>query len=242
MNLVLDSQKEKQLPPVLNRNVPDTEKWTFSFRFWEQIKYFGLGGNEAKWFVSLLERLKELSKKEISKFLSDGSERSAWRYHDINWNQTNIPINRANLNWIDEVYLSNDEEYPIVQFQISQALGRIVGFFDERQVFNIVLLDSLHNIQPSKSYGYKVDDTCELSCEYTSLQIKLENIICKIPDQDIQTQIQALLTQKIYKNTIIHYLDPDDNATFNEHIANGTISSAEEVFSYGLMALSDTPK
>lgn len=239
MKLVLDSQKEKFSPPVLNKNIPETEKWTFSFRFWEQIEYFGLGNKEPKWFVSLLERLQELSKKDISKFLSDGSAKSAWRYHDINWNQTNIPISRDDLSWVDDVYLANEEEFPIVQFQVSKALGRIVGFFDERQVFNIVLLDPLHNIQPSRAYGYKVDDTCELSCEYTSLQVKLEEIVCKITDPSVKADIQSICDSKIYKNTIIHYLEHDDNALFNKHIENGKVGSAEEVFSYGLMALSD---
>lgn len=143
--------------PLNNRPVlvdVGEKKWTFSFQYWKQIEFFGLDKSNPSWFVSLIEKLKDLSGKDVKNFVSTGEQRDAWRYHNINWNQTNIPIQREDLDWLDKDYRENEAEYPIVQFQVSQALGRVVGFWDENSVFNILLLDPLHNIQPSKRYNY----------------------------------------------------------------------------------------
>ncbi|WP_157667053.1 hypothetical protein [Vibrio alginolyticus] len=99
------------------------KKWTFSFQYWKQIEFFGLDKSNPSWFVSLIEKLKDLSGKDVKNFVSTGEQRDAWRYHNINWNQTNIPIQREDLDWLDKDYRENEAEYPIVQFQVSQALG-----------------------------------------------------------------------------------------------------------------------
>jgi hypothetical protein len=39
------------------------ETWAFSFQYFRQIEFLGLGGADNKWFVSFLDRLSELSKK-----------------------------------------------------------------------------------------------------------------------------------------------------------------------------------
>ena len=89
---------------------------------------------------------------------SDRTLQNGLRFHQINWGQKNCPMSREELDWLPKGYLDNADSFPMCQFQISMALGRIVGFWDENNVFNVVLLDPLHNIQPSKDYGYKVDD------------------------------------------------------------------------------------
>ncbi len=169
---VLDQIPGKNKEPVVLSN-PKVVNWTFSFRYWRQVDFFGLSGAESKWFVSLLEKLKELSYFEVEKFVEDSSQKSAWRYHPINWSQKNIPIKRDDLEWVDTQYLENEDEFPLLQFQISRALGRVVGFWDEKKIFNIVLLDPLHNIQPSKSHSYRVDKTGILGCEYSSIKRQL---------------------------------------------------------------------
>lgn len=126
---------------------------------------------------------------------STGTQRPAshvlknrWRYHEIDWNGPNVPITRADCNWIDPDYLDNPEEYPFVQFQVSMALGRVVGFWDENDVFNVVLLDPMHNIQPSSYSYYKVRPTKPLGSEYVELlnqfdslreQVVCEKVVCE---------------------------------------------------------------
>lgn len=159
--------------PKVASNRIESPKWVFSFQYFKQIKFFGLSNDKVnnKWFVSLLEKLRELGLVEIEQFKTSSNLKQTWRYHEIDWYHTNVPIKRSSLDWIPAVYLNNEDEYPMMQFQISKALGRIVGFWNETStIFNIVLLDSLHNIQPSGGkYGYKVNDSKILGCQYTSL-------------------------------------------------------------------------
>jgi hypothetical protein len=94
----------------------------------------------------------------------------AWlRYHHIDWTAKNIPMQRREMTWIHPDYRDNEEEFPLVQFHISKAVGRVIGFWDEYDVFNIIALDSLHNLQPSKRFGYAVREGVPVRCEYTSL-------------------------------------------------------------------------
>jgi len=91
------------------------------------------------------------------------------RIHNINWSAKSVPIKRSDLNWIDKDYLNNEEEFPIMQIAVSRAEGRLVGFFDEQNAFQIVLLDPLHNAQPSKYNGYKVRLCKPLGCELSTV-------------------------------------------------------------------------
>jgi hypothetical protein len=138
----------------------ENRHWTFSFRYWSQIDNFGLDVPkvDAKWFASLLLRLKDLSSKTIEGFMANSVERDAWRYHKINWNQPNIPITKQDFEKLVPATVIT-EDTDICQFTISMANGRVVGFFDHQDIFQIVLLDPLHNIQPSKLYDYAVDPT-----------------------------------------------------------------------------------
>ena len=75
---------------------PPPKRWTFSFRFWREIRHFGLEAAPTKWFVSWLAKLQELSKYEVEAFLTNGPMRKAWRYHEIDWNTRSVPIARTN--------------------------------------------------------------------------------------------------------------------------------------------------
>ena len=71
---VLDRQPTQGKTPVLQYS-PGDKQWAFSFRFWNQVEFFGLDHTPKKWFVSLLEILKELSNKEVDKFIGDSSQK-----------------------------------------------------------------------------------------------------------------------------------------------------------------------
>ncbi|HID4048526.1 TPA: hypothetical protein ACXE9F_005083 [Pluralibacter gergoviae] len=223
-------------------SVPE-KKWAFSFRFWRQIENFGFDRTEASWFVSLMEKLSELSQKDVKGFITNGADRDAWRYHPIKWNQKNIPIKRKDLSWVDSDYLDNNEEYPLLQFQISQALGRVVGFWDEQQIFNIVLLDPLHNIQPTKSFNYRVDYCAPLETPYSLLLSRVDDIKrtcrCNDPGCNFKKRIDQFEEIPVTTNTLIHYVSDMDWAETQQFIADGLISDATEVFAWGLQALKD---
>ncbi|MEY8687569.1 hypothetical protein AB9N12_16040 [Bacteroides sp. AN502(2024)] len=78
-------QREKELPFL-----------TFSFRYFTQQAWFGLGGQDAAWFANLLDRLKDLSGK-TGAILEDQLTRSAYRLHPINWEAKNCPITMEDL-------------------------------------------------------------------------------------------------------------------------------------------------
>lgn len=187
-----NNKKRKQIPkpnipphhkivPTLSRQaIQKNKKWVFSFTYFKQIKFFGLDKCEPKWFVSLIERLKDFSSYDIDEFKTNYTIKNNLRYHAINWDSPNTPIKREDLTWIPTDYLNNEIEFPMFQFMISKAMGRIVGFWNESSdVFNIVLLDPLHNIQPSKYFEYKVDDSYPLSCKYSSLLKDIDTIKSK---------------------------------------------------------------
>lgn len=154
-------------------------RWRFSFRFFKEIEFFGLDGAKVSntWGLSIFEKLKDLGEKEIDELRRDPAVAQQWRYHPINWSSKNIPVKKTDLNWITKDYRDNDEEFPLMQFQVSKGKGRIIGFFDEENVFQIVLLDPLHNMQPSKDFGYTVDPCSPLNCELTQLRENIKDTL-----------------------------------------------------------------
>jgi len=209
-------------------------KWSFGFQFFSQIRYFEIGGVDNGWYISLLARLKEISQIERDRFLSDFPQHGNIRYHKISWDSKNVPISRSDLNWIDKDYLENEEEFPMLQFHISQALGRIVGFWDENNIFQIVLLDPLHNIQPSKRNDYHVDDTYFMSCKYSSLLIDLKkiqgkiktNTTCMICSDIVKLPTKLNSSNFIYGHLSDEYIDKlnTTDLTFEELIELGLLS------------------
>lgn len=197
-------------------NPPAPRKWTFSFRYWRQIEYFGFDRTNAGWFASLLERLVVLSNEDVDKFICNPQKIDVWRYHRIDWGHKNIPVQLKDLDWLPRDIRDNEEEFFLVQFQISKALGRVVGFWSQDYVFNIVLLDPLHNIQPSKDYNYRVDPCNPLSCDYTKLINSLDLILeyhCSKRKCDIAGQIQAIPTNKdslLHSNVVMIKMTDDE--------------------------------
>jgi hypothetical protein len=226
--------------------------FSFSFRFFNQIQYFGFSGTQTKvtWFISLLERLKVLSARTVSSLLQASSEKgpSGYRFHAIDWSKRNVPIQREDLVWLRRDYLDNPESYPILQFQISKSLGRVVGFLDENSVFNILLLDPLHNIQPSKDYGYRVNDCHPLSCDYSLLKSKMENLHnrncgnnnCDHSQCSYQIDIDRLLRDHSAPiNALINYLDDDTAQMALSLVDEGKVKGFKEIFEEGILHLSE---
>jgi len=203
----------------LVETVPGKQKWSFSFQYFNQIQYFGLDrGVNNSWFVSLLERMKELSAMYPEEFFKDRILKDRWRYHTIDWNSKNIPITKDELNWVDKEFLENDIDFPFYQFMISKAKGRIVGFWNRgHTLFHIVLLDPLHNIQPAgRKYNYRVDDCYPLNCHYSSLTKDLEDIKsrpCTVKDCKTFSSLMSIPRKQNDTNAFVAYLDDD---TINE--------------------------
>jgi hypothetical protein len=231
----IDAGKIPSSVSIPNPNVkPKPSKWYFGFQFFAQIRYFEIGGVDNGWFVSLITRLKEISQMDRDKFLRDFSQHKNIRYHEINWNSKNVPIQRSDLNWISKDYLDNEAEYPMLQFHISKALGRIVGFWDEYNVFQVVLLDPKHNIQPSNFNNYHVDDTYLMSCEYSSLLIDINKVKSKIKVENgcsICAEIKKLPAKLNDTNFVFGYLDDD----YTEKL-NTTKMTLTDIIELGLLS------
>jgi hypothetical protein len=226
--------------PHVDKSVPTPKLWTFGFRFFRQIKFFGLNRTDSGWFVSFLEKLTEISSEDIDEFLSNMEKRNAWRFHDVNWNLYNVPIRRSDLNWLPNDILSNAEEFPIHQFQISKALGRVAGFFDPEQVFQIVLLDPWHNLQPSKAHNYRVSPCDSMSCDYTRMREEILNAAelaaCSIEECPVRTALRAIDRKPDQAYGVI-LLKPEDQVVRDAYqlISEGRAASYEELFCAGIL-------
>lgn len=229
---------------------PENKNWEFSFKNFQQIDKFGLdgGGIANDWLVSLLERLKQLSQESIENILGDHIMADSYRYHAINWTAKNIPIERKALDWISEPYKSNPEEYPIDQIMLSKGTGRIVGFFDENWVFHLVLLDPLHNLQPSKDFNYTVNPSSPLNCQLTQLQMAVREGLqhCSGHACVASARIQDALDEKTYSERYgIVLLKVEDAQTLKDAqdlIAEKGADSYTEIFETGLCFMIENPK
>jgi hypothetical protein len=193
-----------QAPRPKTGNIPPKKKWKFSFRYWKQIEYFGVDQCDKSWFVSLLERLTEVSSLEVEDALA-GSYGTSLRCHPINWDARNIPISRAEIDWLGE-YSSDDFE--LIQFSISTGRGRIIGFFDADHIFHIVLLDPLHNLQPAKKRNYQVRASYIAQCAITRMSVTFERLILNCPQLSEPQQsdmLKALKAQNLqYFDAAVH--------------------------------------
>lgn len=219
---------------------PEPKRWTFSFRHWRQIEFFGLDRTEPSWFASLLDKLAALSDEEVEKFICDSEKLNVWRYHKIDWGQKNIPVQWKDLHWLPKNILDNEKEYVLVQFQVSMALGRVVGFWDKDYIFNIVLLDPYHNIQPHKDYNYRVDPCNPLSCDYTKLLNSLDSILessCKSRGCNIADEIKSIPNNRdpLLNNNVIMLKITEEEMEFARLLmGEGKISTFSALFSDGL--------
>jgi len=209
-NQVYTTKKQPKRNPPSPVRIPKAEALkslkrkniAFSFRFWEQERNFGLDKSTSSWFVAFFERIKQISGELYDDFIKNRRKQRYYGYHQINWNQTNIPIQRNQCTWVDSKYLDNLSEYPFFQMRLGMSFGGLIGFWDEYDVFNVVLLDPLHNIQPSKDYGYKVDLCLPADDDYTILLRKIENLNRKLNNT---TDCPDCFLREDLRNLSIHY-------------------------------------
>ena len=187
----------------------DKSQISFSFQYYRQIPYFEIGDQDNHWFASLLDRLKDLSGKDSS-LMGDATAKDAYRLHPINWNQPRIPIKKDDLNWIPSEY-RNNSAIEFVQFEISKAMGRVVGFFNEtNELFFIVLLDPKHNIQPTQKTGYRVDKTHTCLTDYEQLlqQLKIGKVSAKhIGRSDRLVWMEEELVEVFLRHDIVDWTE-----------------------------------
>lgn len=235
-----------EIPPAAKgpnlRSTPPEKYFTFNFKYWSQIDYFGLGRVQESWFISFLERLKELSKEPVARFFEDREFKNIVRCHQINWDAYNVPITREQLVGLPPEIKNNADEFPIFQIHISKALGRIHGFWDSRLCFNIVLLDPFHNLQPSRDCAYRVTPTVIGQCQYTSLRIAFDNLNdlpCPEPNSDCAQKIRVLGREIEDSHTVIIAALTDDVASEFIRLRQQKGVSVSELLSYGITLFKD---
>lgn len=206
---------------------------TFSFRYFSQQEYFGFGDQGAPWFANLLERIQDLSNKTIA-ILENHREREQYRLHPIDWDAKGCPITIDNLTSVPKQIRDNKKENFFWQFQLSKGTGRVIGFFNENQtVFYIVLLDPKHNAQPSKYFGYSVNDTKIAITEYEKIHMLIEdadNERKKRCKSDYICPFSNIAKKELRSDVFYASIDNDLKDKYAELIENGTFQSKFEEF------------
>jgi hypothetical protein len=219
--------------------------WTFSMRFWRQAEDFGLGGLAGSWFVSLCDRLTALCQIGLDEFFRDTETRQAFRFHAIDWQATNVPVQRADFDWLPKPYLENEDDFPFYQFHVSKGLGRIVGFFDERQTFNVLLFDPNHNIQPSKYTDYKIRPTSIGSCQFSAVVDVAHSVAakCAVPECEIKNTIRSVIYEETLVQTggiVICRLSDEQHDRFRNLRQDGKTGDISDILEMGLLIFEET--
>lgn len=227
----------------LAKRAPSDVYCVFGFKYFQEIEHFGLKGGRIgnEWMLSMIERLAEYSKLPIDDLLSDRqiSDSTATRLHAINWKQKNIPIQLSDLDWMpSEVRESPDFE--LVQLSVSKSRGRIVGFFDGK-IFQVVLLDPLHNIQPSKAYGYYVDHCEPLGSSWIAIQKHVDIAIRKSGGCECgaakHLRENVLDPPKLGSSFVFCCHEDDVNRDIIDLLDSGTVETVGDVFRAGVDSL-----
>ena len=139
---------------------------------------------------------------------------------------------------MDKEVIENEEDYPFFQFQISTGLGRIIGFWDENyRFFNIVLLDPKHNLQPSKNYNYKVDNTSIEHSEITSLLMDIDiikGLNCLIDGCRCKEEINKLPT-KLNRGRFVYF--QVDEEYYDDFLEKTQNKSIKDLIELGLLSI-----
>lgn len=234
----IPAQKTK---PVARK--PEERHWRFSFQFFRQREYFGLGNQNANWFISLLEVLTELSKKTPEQILSNPAEKLQWRLHPIDFDARNAPIQREQIDWTPKEILENKEEFPFMQFQISKAIGRVIGFWDENGVFNVLLLDPMHNMQPSNYNDYRLRETEVGNGEYAATLCLIEGKMAACASEacvcrNMYSEVQATLNSGTSTTTVLVPLSQEIYDQAVGYVQDGVANSIAEIIELGIADLS----
>lgn len=214
------------------------EKISFSFLYFRQIDLLGVGNGSQGWHIGLLERLSTFGSMTLDELLNENAGSKSLRCHPIDWSAKNVPITRNDLNWLPADILGNEAEFPMIQLPISIGTGRIVGFFNrDSSVFHIVLLDSSHNIQPSKYDNYQLQPTTIGLSQYDELLNKLDNIKkivkdCQHRECKLHSRIEEI--ESLHDNIIYTGLDKSIYEAYKEVLSKHTL---QEIIETGIMEL-----
>lgn len=222
-----ESNYKPLIPQTDHKNL---KYFSFSFKYFNQIRYFGVGNKDATWFANLYDRLKDLSNK-TNAMLEDSKLRFDYRMHPINWNAKNCPITIDDLG-LPRIITDNMEDDFIWQFQLSKGTGRVVGFFNEdHTIFYVVLLDPEHNIQPAGDYNYTVNDTEIALTDYEKIQSVINELesLRKGCEYLHQCPISEL-EQHVDSSEFYVKIDPSLAALYGEMIKNGSFIPAFKEF------------
>lgn len=233
-------QLAKSIPrPVAKQPVANDQFWSFSFKYFRQRDHFGIAQQKPSWFASLLGALGALSETRVEETQTNEAVKGHWRLHDINWDHEGVPLRRDEIDWIARDYRDNPEEFPILQFQISKAQGRVVGFFDEKWIFHILLLDPLHNIQPAADFDYRVRETHYARDDFALLAQKVDVARAKANCGADCPVVRQLNTVWDGSDTHIVYarVGPEDFASAKKCFEDGKAKCHQDVYDIGLIYL-----
>lgn len=216
---------------------------SFGLRFFRELKHFGFDSAQVdkRWLLSVMYRLHELSSLSIQQIQDDQAVRDGTlRIHAVDWAGKNVPIQRADLDWIDEIY--DEASFPLIQVAVSKAEGRLIGFHDEDDVFQIVLFDPLHNAQPSKFNDYKVRLSKPLGCEVTALRHEVEQVMARSRERgcgcegDLCAALEWRRDQRGHA-IVMPVVDGTEIDDADQLIAEGRVGSYRDIFAAGLVAV-----
>lgn len=191
----------------------------------------------------MLYRLSELSSLRVSDVMSDrGTREGTLRIHDIDWAARNVPIKLEDIDWIDAPDRLAGGDFALIQIAVSKAEGRLIGFFDEESVFQIVLLDPLHNAQPSKYNDYKVRLSKPLGCEVTALRHEVSQVMLKSRERGCGcgTDLAGALRWRRDQPggaIVMPVVDGTEIEDAEQLIAEGRVGSYRDIFAAGLVAV-----
>lgn len=239
---------ESASTPIKNVINPEKATVKFSFECWIQIDNFGIGkGTDTEWFSSLLNKLKELSTKTAEELNSDGAFKKGIRFHKINFSAKNCPFRDEDhlLQLIPDKFKA-DPEISFYQFQVTMGKGRVHGFFDAKNNFQIVLLDPHHNMNPDKMHNYNIRPTALLDCEYekaynTLIFVKTKVSCSKSKDDDKIVEIKRAVEHLNFEGEFRHVLIPNAFYSDIEKLMENTntYEDIDSVIMDALIALQD---
>lgn len=203
---------------------------SFSFEYFREIDFFGLGDCDIHWFSSLLDAIKRYSERKIVDIMYEKSS----RFHEIKWSQPNIPIKFEDLNWLpknDQILIGPDE---ICQLNITQGSGRIIGFI-VGTTFYVVLLDPMHNMQPSEDYNYVVDATSQSMTQYDELKCKYD-LLFKFTNSFLtDKQKDKIKLSEMQRRLLYVKLSDDDFNNYHKFCSSATFNEMIDVYTYYML-------
>lgn len=138
-------------------------KFSISFAFWTQRENFGLSpkGDDSAWYVSLFDGLRGICAHDVDTIQCDPNLKNQLNIHRFDWSRGNMGISISKKEFEDLIPLQyrNSPEYEPFQIQVSTGHGRLIGFYDENNIFQLLLLDPNHNFCLSNYSEYKIRPT-----------------------------------------------------------------------------------